>query len=95
MPKIPPSLKASSIVSNVVPVKSKGLSLETPKNALNACVACRGSGKNSQGSLCTPCNGRGVPYVWKCPSCNREHHGFGNTQCRNENCPGKRPKGKR
>lgn len=56
------------------------------------CVACNGTGKSSRGGVCTPCMGRGVPYVWKCPVCNREHHGFKDMLCRNEKCPGKRLK---
>lgn len=68
---------------------------EAPKpirdpNKKPPCVACGGTGKNSRGSRCVPCNGAGVPYVWVCPYCKREHHGFGNASCRNEKCPGKR-----
>lgn len=27
---------------------------------LKACIACEGTGRSSRGSVCSPCNGKGV-----------------------------------
>lgn len=96
MPKIPDSAKSSNtpleaprIASNAVPVKKTLKGTPKPK-----CIACGGTGRNSRGGLCSPCNGKGTPYTWVCPVCNARHDGFGNTMCRNEKCPSKRLRSK-
>lgn len=62
------------------------LKAEAAAKSVHICKACEGTGKNSQGGRCLPCNGKGMPYSWACISCNARHDGIYNHVCRNPAC---------
>jgi len=66
--KQPKAYQSTNKPKQAVSVANRGLKRVVTKGA---CIACGGSGTNSRGSTCTPCQGSGKPRPDMAPTVRR------------------------